>query len=438
MSALEVRNLEIGLMLGFGSALAALWAYLFWLLYKLVRRAGYQSPFTKLAFCGAYFATIGLGGFIVSLQPDLCWDCTPAHDPEYFGPEGVWLHVGQFAWSFSAGMAMGLIATAIAVRFVPVRVRHGGRRQARLACATGRRQARFPWAAVGVLSLSAIPVVALLVIAVHLKLTVIYKLGVACFGLYVTCAYYANRQSNASSKASASDDPRPAVLYLRSFDREDNGFATPTKAECAEFGIPIRDPMTVRQKATVEEYLATSIVKRIGPFVALGDPYDYLPPAGADRVYLEDSEWQDAFLRMARASTCILIIPGLSENLRWELQSIRSEGEQMKLFALTPPLYPRLWGPIAAWYTRRNGRDWSAFRRVLDNCGYGTGDYPGEGAIVGFDKSGRMAVVRTKARTPGEYVAAIEERLSAVRGSRVAKSTRSVAVQELAETRLGC
>ena len=105
----------------------------------------------------------------------------------------------------------------------------------------------------------------------------------------------------------------------------------PTNGECTDLGISIRNPNSFRQLATVEQYLAGTISERLRPFTALGDPNDYLPPAGAARAYVDDTEWQDAFLRMSRASACILITPGISDNLNWELASIRTERLQRKI-----------------------------------------------------------------------------------------------------------
>jgi hypothetical protein len=46
-----------------------------------------------------------------------------------------------------------------------------------------------------------------------------------------------------------------------------------------------------------EEYLRAEILKA-GPFVAVGRPGDPLPQLGANRLYVDDADWQAAVLRL--------------------------------------------------------------------------------------------------------------------------------------------
>ncbi|HEY4962907.1 MAG TPA: hypothetical protein VII29_18780, partial [Terriglobales bacterium] len=54
-----------------------------------------------------------------------------------------------------------------------------------------------------------------------------------------------------------------------------------------------------------EAYLGGAFRERIGPFIALGNPEDYLPPEGANRTYVDDEGWYEYFERIARRAACM-------------------------------------------------------------------------------------------------------------------------------------
>lgn len=75
-------------------------------------------------------------------------------------------------------------------------------------------------------------------------------------------------------------------------------------------GLPFR---TVEQE--VVEQCATS-----GRVLALGRPDDVLPPLGAERVYVDDSQWQATVLEYMKHAATVVIRAGDTENLSWELE----------------------------------------------------------------------------------------------------------------------
>src|SRR5262249_48354787 len=150
------------------------------------------------------------------------------------------------------------------------------------------------------------------------------------------------------------------VLYLRPFDREDERFALLSWNESQQLGIPIRSLNNWAHPATLEEYFAQEIKRSVGPFIALGDPYDYIPPGGAERAYFDDDRWQDVSSAPAQQSRFMLMRPSHSDNLRLELQLIRDLGLLGKLFILTSPARKRRFLP-KSWSTARERRDWKSF-----------------------------------------------------------------------------
>ena len=95
-------------------------------------------------------------------------------------------------------------------------------------------------------------------------------------------------------------------------------------------------PMSGRVEIPFEQYFHHEIEKKLGPFVALGSPEDYVPPMGALREYANDDTWQQEFDRLAHKSRCIVAEVGSSDNVRWELEHVRAENLQRKLFFFSP------------------------------------------------------------------------------------------------------
>ena len=84
-----------------------------------------------------------------------------------------------------------------------------------------------------------------------------------------------------------------------------------------------------------EEYLAGTVNRLLGPFIALGSPEDDITPTGAARQYARDDDWQQEFERMGRSACAFLVQVGDSNNLKWEFHHIRSQGWIERLFIVT-------------------------------------------------------------------------------------------------------
>lgn len=392
MSPLEVSNWEANLTVAFAVVLMGFYGYLFYRLDRYVRRKGYHSPFRGFVFMLTYLTMWAAGFIFDSQQPGTCWSCSPAANPERFRPELLWPRVQQFIVDFWVGTTGVLGVTALAAWALPRRARRAG-----------ARRVTFPWKAASFACLGCWALVSILGVAGIVRVSTSYKLSGICLTGYVSFAYLARRKKSTPLERLRADDPRPPVLYLRSFDLEEDPFAAVPNSECAAIDVPVRNPNAWRQTVTFEEYLSKEINHEIGPFVALGNPYDYLPPAGAARVYTEDDRWREQFCDLLRDSICIVTTPGHSDNLEWELRTIRSQGFQKKLFVFTGPAlrWPLLYSP-RWWHSLK--REWADFASDLRACGLVTGEYPGAGATVGFDDEGKGVVLSTNARAPSDYV----------------------------------
>jgi hypothetical protein len=170
-------------------------------------------------------------------------------------------------------------------------------------------------------------------------------------------------------------DPRLPVLYLRPFAAE----GMPFLLRAAGSGRSSRI-----ESITFEKYLAGEIRKRIGPFVALGNPEDYLPRGGAVRTYADDEGWYEYFERLAGRAACIVMLVSESDNLHRELTFIHREGLQRRLFIFTDPIQKS-----GAIFESR----WGHFAENLGKLGFELGDDPGRGAVVTFDSGGKAVVL---------------------------------------------
>jgi TM2 domain len=109
-------------------------------------------------------------------------------------------------------------------------------------------------------------------------------------------------------------DPRPPVLYLRSFEEDSK--------------IVLR-PDGFWNKATILfDYMATfspeqelaEILNQIGPMIAIGKPGEPLPELGAARLYVGDADWKAKVTDMMARSRLVIIRTGSTPNLQWEIE----------------------------------------------------------------------------------------------------------------------
>jgi hypothetical protein len=266
----------------------------------------------------------------------------------------------------------------------------------------GRRVLRFPYRPVGYFLLGGAAV--LWTAAGVTNRAGLFQVGVQFALGGVACLVIARRAAAPDASAVLALDPRLPVVYLRPFQHEEETFA--------ELPWRWRDFWTnagrsiVRRKSwrflTLEQYLGMEISARIGPFIALGNPVDFVPPEGAARTYVADDEWTRHFEEMARRARCIVVMAATSEHVLWELAQIRSMSLQQRLFVLTKPRLVRKTSAVA----------WGTFATALQQADFKpSGEDPGPGATVGFDRDGQAIVLKRDAKSAAETVDALCSRL---------------------------
>ena len=218
-------------------------------------------------------------------------------------------------------------------------------------------------------------------------------------------------EASRSADVVARTDPRPPVLYLRSFRDEARVF------DYLEPGPRLRNPwLPIGGHLSIDNYLTATVERLVGPFVALGNPDDVFAPAGAARSYADSRSWREQFVALAARCAAIVVAPASAGGLAWELGYLRAGGESAKLHILFGRcVYERVEG------TRRNRIlwlgtlpepfRWEAFREALTAMGYALPDSPPEpGTVLSFDAHGRVARITTRCSTPEHYVQAIQAR----------------------------
>jgi hypothetical protein len=248
------------------------------------------------------------------------------------------------------------------------------------------------------------------------------KLSIFILMLPPLLAHYRKRATAPTLKAVIARDSRPPVLYLRAFYQEAEAFTWGTKEQMARYtAMSLTTQTSYIITITFEQYLEAAISQGIGPFVALGNPEDFLPPEGAAREYAEDSDWQQQFLKLAETAKAIVMEVSRSDNLRWEIAALLSHGWQRKLFVITPPM-PKSNPAIYRWGFAliRAAKGvapprWNEFSSELNNAGFQIDPAdPGPGSVVSFDLNGSSKVIARGAADPEEYMIAIKRRLEAL------------------------
>ena len=208
-------------------------------------------------------------------------------------------------------------------------------------------------------------------------------------------------------------DPRPPVLYLRPFSLEEDQFVQ----------VPFRPADLLpfhgqaRGSRTLEQFLGDEIRSSIGPFIALGNPTDFVAPEGAARFYFSDGRWMEEFRQIACRAALIVTVVGVSDHLLWELRELRKAGLEGKLFVLTKPR-PGRRAPSRKWPAMRRitppeQLSWIEFASALRMAGYQpTDEDPGPGSVIAFDREGRTIPLCSSAKSPVDTVRAIRDRMA--------------------------
>lgn len=153
------------------------------------------------------------------------------------------------------------------------------------------------------------------------------------FGIYMSVAQLrlSRRYLAPNADELLQRDTRPPVVYLRPFDADD------VDASATDLGDYFGGQGTFDEAmgASEEEQLAVAM-NEIGPFVAIGKPYDILPKLGAARIRVSDKEWQAKVTEWVARAQLIVLRLGFTGGVRWEIAHIVEHCPPEKLVLLVP------------------------------------------------------------------------------------------------------
>lgn len=115
------------------------------------------------------------------------------------------------------------------------------------------------------------------------------------------------------------EDPRPPVIYLRSFHDDDQILIPPNRFMRLLGPALAYLPPFYLAAISPEQELAL-FMSRVGPVVAIGRPGERLPELGAARLYAADDQWRDRVSNLVRQARVVLIRAGNTPNLWWEIE----------------------------------------------------------------------------------------------------------------------
>jgi len=139
------------------------------------------------------------------------------------------------------------------------------------------------------------------------------------------CTVTAKRLGALRDFANKTDDVRAPVIYLRSFDEDEH------------FGRRRMGIVRILSVRTEEEELVTAL-REIGPVVAIGKPGEPLPRLGAQRIYVEDSDWQQQIRAwFTRAALVVVQVPPVpTQGVTWEIdESLNSVALDQLVFLVS-------------------------------------------------------------------------------------------------------
>jgi TM2 domain len=118
-----------------------------------------------------------------------------------------------------------------------------------------------------------------------------------------------------SAEQLLASDPRRPVVYLRSFEADNEIVLHPDSLWKRAATILFDYAVTFSPEQELAE-----VLNRVGPVIAIGKPGEPLPELGAARLYVGDADWKAKVADMMARSRLVIIRTGSTPNLQWEIE----------------------------------------------------------------------------------------------------------------------
>ena len=161
---------------------------------------------------------------------------------------------------------------------------------------------------------------------------VLTPVGMALFA----ASYWSFRRARKHAAVLADDvlakDTRAPILYLRSFDDEEQDNHPSAILNARHTNIAGSTPAW----APREQDALAAVLARIGPYVAIGKPGELLPELGAARTYVSDAAWQAKIQEWLERAHLVILRAGATQGLRWELSELVRRIDPRRVLVILP------------------------------------------------------------------------------------------------------
>lgn len=168
-----------------------------------------------------------------------------------------------------------------------------------------------------------------------------WLLGLLLFLTGGVCMIRGRRLRQLSADEALASSKKPAILYLRPFSEDEKIVGR------IWLMLPLEMRIISRLAGTREiapgmtyETQVWMVLKKVGPFVAIGKPDDEHSPIGATlgaaRLYVSNEEWQKRVNELVSDAGLVLWVLGHSDGIRWELARLIEVVPPEKLIICLP------------------------------------------------------------------------------------------------------
>jgi len=149
------------------------------------------------------------------------------------------------------------------------------------------------------------------------------------------------RYQAVSAEEAREKDPRPPVIYLRSFKDDKRAGRPLGLLRVSNFRMAIHWFAAWSESyhsfdGSSEEEVLADVVRGIGPMIAIGRPGEKLPQLGAARVYVSNEEWQQRVHEFLDKASLVVLRLGETEGFWWEIEQSAKKLDPRRLVLLAP------------------------------------------------------------------------------------------------------
>jgi hypothetical protein len=180
------------------------------------------------------------------------------------------------------------------------------------------------------------PILAIYILIKLLEITDDWRMwfvGPVVLGVGVLMLYgVANSLSSRDAWETMQNDSRPPIVYLRPF-RHDSDQKASAPEGVREGGVT----PDVSHASSSKENEISKALTRLGPFVGVGRPGEWLAPVGgASRLYLSDDNWKQVVESLVRRAAAVILQPESSEGTVWEVILVARSMDLRRVLLVVP------------------------------------------------------------------------------------------------------